>query len=62
MKITPLLFIALVVAGILLVTNILIAVAWFRDPKNRGRGVSSRDERSIDELHQRVEKLRNRKE
>ncbi len=62
MNITPLLLIVLLVAGVILVTNLMIAIAWFRDPRNRGQGRPGREERSLQELHQRVEKLRRKKD
>ncbi len=62
MNVTPLLLIVLLVAGVILVTNLMIAIAWFRDPRNRGQGRPSREERAIQELHQRVEKLRGKKD
>ncbi len=62
MNVTPLLLIVLLVAGVILVTNLMIAIAWFRDPRNRGQGQPSRDERTAQELHQRVEKLRGKKD
>lgn len=55
-------FIVLLVAGVILVGNIMIAVAWFRDPQNKGRGATSRDEKSMDELHRRIEELRDKKD
>ncbi len=62
MNVTPVLFIGLLVVGVFLVTNLMIAIAWFRDPRNRGQGRPSREERAIQELHQRVEKLRGKKD
>ncbi len=56
------LVIVLVVALIVIFAYGMVAVAWFRVPRNRSKDRRSPEERSIDELHKRVEALRDRKE
>ncbi len=58
---TPLLVIILLLALALIVTNVMIAIAFLRGRKDNFKSLSGREDKSIEELHQRVKDLSNKK-
>jgi hypothetical protein len=58
MNSTAALVIALVISVVWIVTNTMIAVAIMRQKKDQYKSTFGREERSMSELHRRVEELK----